>query len=677
MLFSYNLSLFNISFIQNGIVPNVIQCRVFATDTSDSYAPNVSGPVTVALTVDNELNIAEANKDSMDIIPLTYSEICNLGNLEKGLARTKSGKSAGLDGEVKATWTQSKLEKLASELRSHKFQASPIKKVWIPKPDGGKRPLGISSQKDKIVQATILERLEKETEKVFLDCSYGFRPKRGCHDALHSIKRKWQNVTWLISIDISKYFDSIHHPVLIDLLKPYGDQAFIELVGKLLKAGYMDISNLSNSSERSSEGIAQGSLISPVLANIYLHELDVFVINELMPIYNTGDERRYVEGYATRKTLTSEQISLLKQVGIEGAVEAVQAHKHNLWVKDGLGAWDQHDPNFSRLHYVRYADDFILGYTGSKDSAVEIQNKVIEFIADKLKFKVNVEKSKINHSSDRNILFLGYFIRYVAPKSTISPTKVDNITQSKMIAINQAQLRIPVERILSRLKDKGYAVIRKEGTYRATSNRKLTSFDDKLIVNHFSSVIRGLINYYRPANQYSDLWSIVALLRKSCALSLADKHKLKTAAKAYKKYGSKLKIKDYIKPDSSVELFYPESLKTTNNFHLSKRWMNLSVLENTSIQGSYRSNIKTAKKCQYPGCEATDTLEQHHINELRNLKKKGLHPYLKSLIAKKRKTVTLCSEHHKQLHAAKRSGKTKDPKMGLEQARAKRPRNKL
>ena len=124
--------------------------------------------------------------------------------MEKGLARTKSGKSAGLDGDVKATWTQSKLEKLALELRSHKFQASPIKKVWIPKPDGGKRPLGISSQKDKIVQATILERLEKETEKVFLDCSYGFRPKRGCHDALHFIKRKWQNVTWLISIDISK-----------------------------------------------------------------------------------------------------------------------------------------------------------------------------------------------------------------------------------------------------------------------------------------------------------------------------------------------------------------------------------------------------------------------------------------------------------------------------------------
>ena len=105
-------------------------------------------------------------------------------------------------------------------------------------------------------------------------------------------------------------------------------------------------------------------------------------------------------------------------------------------------------------------------------------------------------------------------------------------------------------------------------------------------------MLRGLLNYYRPANQYSDLWPVVALLRKSCALSLADKHRLKTAAKAYKDMALNLGVKDHIKPDSSVELFYPESLKTTNNFHLSKRWMNLSITENDGIQGSYKSNVK-------------------------------------------------------------------------------------
>jgi RNA-directed DNA polymerase len=111
----------------------------------------------------------------------------------------------------------------------------------------------------------------------------GFRPGRGCHDALRVIKRNWQNVTWIISIDISKYFDTIHHGILIELLTPYCDQATKELIGKLLKANYVDISNLADSVERRSAGTPQGSLISPILANLYLHELDVYVAEKLIP----------------------------------------------------------------------------------------------------------------------------------------------------------------------------------------------------------------------------------------------------------------------------------------------------------------------------------------------------------------------------------------------------------
>ena len=109
MLFNH----LNISFIYNRTIPNVILNRTFFTDTDHSYVFNANGEEMVTSTVNNESIVAEANNDSMEIIPLTYSEICNFSNLEKGLARTKSGKSAGLDGDVKATWTQSKLEKLA------------------------------------------------------------------------------------------------------------------------------------------------------------------------------------------------------------------------------------------------------------------------------------------------------------------------------------------------------------------------------------------------------------------------------------------------------------------------------------------------------------------------------------------------------------------------------------
>jgi hypothetical protein len=108
----------------------------------------------------------------------------------------------------------------------------------------------------------------------------------------------------------------------------------------------------------------------------------------------------------------------------------------------------------------------------------------------------------------------------------------------------------------------------------------------------------------------------------------------------------------------STELYYPAELKSTNNFNLGKAWVNQSLLENDPIKGSYKSNTKTSNICQSPGCMETTNLEEHHINELKSLKKKGkgLNPYLKSLIAKKRDTVTLCREHHMKLHASKKTG---------------------
>ena len=588
-----------------------------------------------------------------------YKDLCTITNLEKGLARTKSNVSAGLDGEVKATYSNYKLLKLAADLKSHRYKASPTKRVWIPKPDGGKRPLGISTQRDKIVQAAILVLLEPILEKVFLECSFGFRPKLGCHNALHRVKRRWQNVTWIINVDISKYFDTIHHNKLISLLKPYCDQATIELVRKLIKNDLVDITNLANITERNRIGCPQGSLISPILANLYLHELDKFITDQILPRFNRGSTRKYVSGYQTRKSLLVEQVKAIESLEIEGAVDAIKALKHSQWVKNGFGSRDPEDQDFRRLYYVRYADDFLLGFSGTREEAVQIQNSIDTFLTEQLYLKVNDTKTSIHHSSDRNIKFLGFYIKYL-PNKLVMDHKVtmegNNVNQLKNVAINQAQLRIPVSDILQRYVEKGYVTIRKNGTFRATSCRKLSSFEDKLIVNRYSSIIRGLLNYYQPANQYSDMWPIVSILRKSCALTLADKHKLKTASKVYKKFGPNIKITNRLVPSNSTVLHYPTTLRTTGNFKLGKPWVTMDLVENDDIKGSYHSNPKTSTVCQYPGCKTSDNLEEHHINMLKNLVKKGLHPYLKSIIAKKRETVTLCNEHHNKLH----SGNSKD-----------------
>jgi group II intron reverse transcriptase/maturase len=626
-----------------------------ASSSSKQDLVNVAEPVVE--------NFSESSSDdSTNSNSISYKDVISLENLKKALKRTKSNSAPGLDGDVKANWNEARLEKLHNDLASQEFKPSPTKRVLIPKADGGKRPLGISSQVDKIVQAALLLHLEPIGESIFQDTSMGFRPKRGCHNALKQVKSRWQNVTWIINIDISKYFDTINHNTLIEIMERHCDQATIELIRKLLKAGYVDISNLSNMVERNANGTPQGSLISPILANFYLNELDVFIHEHLLPKWNFGESRKHVSGYQMRKYLTAEQISTLSGIDeqISGTVEQIRALKHRTWINEGNPSRDPKDPNFFRLYYIRYADDFLIGLSGPKAVAEEIKSTVLEFLEQKLKLKVNESKTSINHSGDRGIKFLGYFLRYLPNKLTLDVAKAEQgIKQPKSIAINSVQLRIPVFSLLARFAERGLTKKRyKSDSYRATSARHLTGLEDHLIVNCFSSIIRGVMEYYRPANQYSDLWAVVAILRKSCALTLADKHKLKTAAKAYKKFGSKLKITNNINPKMSTELYYPAELKSTNNFNLGKAWVNQSLLENDPIKGSYKSNTKTSNICQSPGCMETTNLEEHHINELKSLKKKGkgLNPYLKSLIAKKRDTVTLCREHHMKLHASKKTG---------------------
>ena len=607
--------------------------------------------------LDNKIS----KKGKKKITKISYKEIISIENLNKGLARTKGNVSPGLDGEVKANFTEKKVEGLFKSLKSQRFKPTPVKRVNIPKPDGGTRPLGVASQKDKVVQAAVLNKLEPVLENVFLDCSYGGQPKKNCHHALKTIKSKWQNVTWIINIDVQKYFDTINHDLLLSMLTDYCDQATIELIKKFLVCGYIDLYNNPNTLERSEIGTPQGSLISPILSNLYLHLLDEFIVENLLPEWNRGKERKFISGYQTRKLLSAEEQRVVDQLNIKGLTEAIARLKHNQYVKEGLPARDPKDETFRRMYYARYVDDFIIGFNGSRAEAEEIKATIEAFLLDKLLLKTNETKSYISHSSDKGIKYLGYFIRYIRNNKVVKDPNISEKDwngmgyQLKSTAINKAQLRIPTELILRRAVDRGYGKIRKSGTIRPSSCRKLSSLDDKLIVQRFSSIIRVLMAYYSPANKLSDLWQIVAFYRKSCALTLADKHSLKTAASVYKRYGPNLKVTDPVKKKETV-LFYPTTLKTTGNFKLGKHNITLSASVMDPIQGSYRSNIKSEKTCQWPHCDRTESLEEHHINPVRNIKgkSKGLSEYQIWLKKKQRQTVSLCREHHLEVEKLSR-----------------------
>lgn len=597
------------------------------------------------------------NITNNNITIIKYKNLISIENLKKGLDRTKNNVSPGIDGEIKSQITENRIIKLHNELSSQKYKPTPSKKVGIPRSDGGTRYLGISSQIDKVVQGALLNELEPIFESMFLDVSYGSRKGINCHDVLKKIKYGWKGITWVINVDIEKCFDRINHEILLKKLSNYCDQSTLELIRKLLKVGYVDVHNLNDRSKYNVVGTPQGSLISPIMNNILLHELDEYVTKEILPAYNKGKSRKKNAEYSKRYTFSDFDKQIVKEY--PSIKKALLRVKHNSVAKGNkFNAMDGFDPDFRRCHYVRYVDDFLIGFTGPRVEAQQIFKLVSDKLSE-LKFDVNQEKSKIYHSNERNIKYLGVYLRYFSHhklKWRKDGISTDEITKQvpalQAQAINTVHFRAPIDKMLLKLVDKGLAKRRKDGTVRATAYLKYCMLEDEKIVNRFSAMIRGTLNYYSCINRRSDLWKVFAIIRKSCALTLAHKHKMHSAARVYAKYGPNLIIRKLGKEVAS--LFYPKSLKTKIDFK-TRRDMSLhpSILEIEidKIPGSTKTNLKTSYICEYEGCENTENLEAHHLNPMSNIaKRKDLSTFEKALIRRKRKVVMLCKKHHNLLH---------------------------
>jgi group II intron reverse transcriptase/maturase len=206
----------------------------------------------------------------------------------RGLGRNAA---AGVDG---VTWRDYEanripnLEELHRRVHSGAYRAQPTRRKYIPKADGQKRPLGIAALEDKIVQRALVEILNAIYEEDFKDFSYGFRPKRGQHDALdalaYGIERR--KVNWILDADIQKFFDTIHHEWLIRILEHrIGDKRVIRLIRKWIKTGYLEDGEV----RPTENGTPQGAVISPLLANIYLHYAFDLWANQWQARHAQGD----------------------------------------------------------------------------------------------------------------------------------------------------------------------------------------------------------------------------------------------------------------------------------------------------------------------------------------------------------------------------------------------------
>src|SRR6266487_4252214 len=277
------------------------------------------------------------------------------------LYRNKGAMTEGTTEETVEGMSQEKIERIIKALRDGTFRWLPARRVSIPKKNGKKRPLGLPDWSSKLVQEVIRLILNAYYEPQFSEHSHGFRPERGCHTALREVK-KWDGTTWFIEGDISKCFDKLDHQIWLSILrKSIHDEPFMKLMSELLEAGDMEKWKFHTTLS----GTPQGGVVSPLLANISLDRLDTYVEHELLPEYNRGERRK---GNPTYESVAAKARYARKQ----GRTKEAKLFRQHM---QQLPSQDPDDPDFRRLKYVRYADDFLLGFVGPRSEAEEIKQK--------------------------------------------------------------------------------------------------------------------------------------------------------------------------------------------------------------------------------------------------------------------------------------------------------------
>ena len=232
--------------------------------------------------------IATLAKQSPEMAFLSLNHYLDQTWLDAAYARTRRDGAVGVDGQTAAEYSRDlelRLQSLLDRAQTGVYRAPPVRRVYIPKGPGSseRRPLGIPTFEDKVLQRAVVMALEPIYEQDFLDCSYGFRPGRSAHQALKALR---DGITrfkggWILDVDIRKFFDTLCHATLREFLhKRVRDGVLLRLIGKWLKAGVLEHGSVMHPET----GTPQGGVISPLLANVYLHYvLDVWFEQEVKP----------------------------------------------------------------------------------------------------------------------------------------------------------------------------------------------------------------------------------------------------------------------------------------------------------------------------------------------------------------------------------------------------------
>ena len=547
----------------------------------------------------------------------------------------KGAMTPGITGETPDGMSLAKIGRIIDALRHERFRFMPVKRTFIPKKNGKRRPLGLPSWTDKLVGEVMRLLLEAYYEPRFSDRSHGFRPRRGCHTALKSIALAWTGTAWFIEGDISQCFDSLDHQVMLDTLgEKVHDNRFLRLVRNMLKAGYLEDWKWN----ATMSGAPQGGVLSPVLSNIYLHKLDIFVENVLMPEYTRGKLRARNPEYRRVEAA----IGTARKRGDRAGVRALRRQLH------GLPSQDMSDPGYRRLRYIRYADDTLIGFTGPKAEAEEIKQRLTKFLHEDLKLEISQEKTLITHARTGAARFLGYDIS-VSRDDRRSERKTGPRRQRRSVN-GTVRLRVPKDVIKAHCNP-----YLKRG--KPARQPTMYHYDDYSLVGIYGARYRGIVNYYLLAGDVFRLDRLHWVMQSSLLLSLANKHR-STMSKMARKY--KTTIDTPVGPRKCLQARISRAGRTKplvaqfGGIPLQRqKFAVLTDRDPTQRHPRQRQLIGRLLAGECEMCGRTEKVQVHQIRKLADLDRLGQEqPGWAALMARKRrKTLVVCAPCHEGIHA--------------------------
>jgi group II intron reverse transcriptase/maturase len=555
----------------------------------------------------------------------------------KNLYANKGASTKGVDDDTADGFSEEKISRIIESLADESYAPKPVRREYIQKKRNStkKRPLGIPTFTDKVVQEVLRMILESVYEPTFSNHSHGFRPYRSCHTALKSLKKEFTGVTWFIEGDIKGCFDNIDHHILVDIIgRKIKDARLIKLIWKFLKAGYTEDWKY----HAAYSGCPQGGIASPILSNIYLNELDKFAAKMAAEFFKPK-ARAYTAEYgkiASSRDYTRKLLKLAKGQRKSDLLKQMKLLKSQMHKVPYTSKTDK------VMKYIRYADDFIIGIKGDKTDCERIKLQFSEFISSALKMELSDEKTLITHSN-QYARFLGYDVR-VRREQKLKPNGRGSLSRTLN---NKVELNIPfADKIMPFLFGKLAIRQNQNGATEPAPRKYLYRCTDLEIISAYNSELRGICNYYGLASNFTRLDYFAYLMEYSCLKTLAGKHGAASR---------KMKDKYHIKNGGWGIPYNTAKGQKCREFARYQDCRNADYFNDVIINfGARHAGMTTtieqrlsAEVCEL--CGKTDVpLEIHHVNKVKNLK--GKQDWEIVMIAKKRKTLAVCKGCHHKIH---------------------------